>query len=291
MGYFLEPLLLLAPFGKKELQVTLTDGITSIPSSISASSEANPKTKQLQTGDIGVDLIRTGLFPILQKFGIEREELRVIKRGSAPLGGGQVQLYMPHRVLQPKTIHATHSPNIDKIQGLAYSTRVSPASVNRIVDAARDVLKPTGCQTYIHTLPARGDESGLSPGFGVTLTAETKEGWTYCAECVANPGDVPEDIGKIAAAKLLEELSIGGVVFRGAALQLTIVLMVLGKEDIGRIVLGKGVIDAKFVRLLRTIKKFFGVEVILKELEDSNFTEVMCLVKGIGFVNSNKKIA
>lgn len=293
MGYFLEPLLLLAPFGKKSLTITLTEGITSVPSinsdSTSISSGKKPSVTE-GTGDIGVDTIRISLFSILKKFGIDREELRITKRGAAPGGGGEVQLHMPHQVLQPTTLHATSTSSIDRIRGIAYSNRVSPASVNRIVEAARAILKPTNCDTHIYTDVAQGKESGASPGFGVTLVAETKDGWSYGVESVAQPGQQPEDIGAQAAAKLLEELEVGGAVARGAALQMAIVLMVLGKEDIGRIALGKSVIDAKFIRLLRTIKEFFGIEAILRE-EDPESNEILCLIKGVGFVNANKKIA
>jgi RNA 3'-terminal phosphate cyclase-like protein len=59
IGYYLEPLLLLAAFGKAPTNVTLT-GIT-------AGSSAYPS----------VDLLRVGLLPVLRRFGIEDYELRV----------------------------------------------------------------------------------------------------------------------------------------------------------------------------------------------------------------------
>lgn len=268
MGYFIEPMLLLAPFGKKPLSLTLT-GITS---------------SQL---DLGVDTIRTAVFPVMQRFGIDRQELRIVKRGAAPLGGGEVHLSLPHLVLQPTTVHATSAPEINKIRGIAYSTRVSPAAVNRIVEAAREVLKPTRCETFVYTDVARGEESGKSPGFGVTLVAETKAGWAYTAEGVGAAGGVPEDLGKLVAAKLLEEVSLGGVVGRNQV-QMAIVYMVLGKEDIGRLCLGRDVVDAKFVRLLRAVKAFWGIEALIREEGDN---ELICSIKGSGFVSSSKKIA
>jgi len=59
IGYFLEPLLLLAAFGKAPTNVMLT-GIT-------AGSSEYPS----------VDLLRVGLLPVLKRFGIEDYELRV----------------------------------------------------------------------------------------------------------------------------------------------------------------------------------------------------------------------
>lgn len=270
LGYFIMPLLLLAPFGKKPLMLTLR-GITS------------------SDRDIGVDTIRTAIFPVLQKFGIDRQELRIVKRGSMPLGGGEVVLHLPHLVLQPTTLHATDSDQVAKIRGIAYSTRVSPASVNRIIEAAREVLKPTGSETFIYSDVARGDESGKSPGFGVTLVAETKNGWAISAEAVGQAGTVPEDLGREVACQLLEEISLGGVVARNQ-LEVAITLMVLGKEDIGRLAVGKGAIDAKFVRLLRYIHKFWNLEILIKD-HDANENEFMLYVKGTGYVSSSKKIA
>ena len=52
IGYYLEPLILLAPFAKKALNVTLA-GITN--------SEI----------DLSVDIVRTVILPLLKRFGIE----------------------------------------------------------------------------------------------------------------------------------------------------------------------------------------------------------------------------
>ena len=60
IGYFLEPLLLLAAFGKAPTNVIL--------SGITAGGEADPS----------VDLLRVGLLPVLKRFGIEDYELRVL---------------------------------------------------------------------------------------------------------------------------------------------------------------------------------------------------------------------
>ncbi|KAK9333226.1 RNA 3'-terminal phosphate cyclase/enolpyruvate transferase [Lipomyces starkeyi] len=280
VGYFLEPVLLLAPFGKSALSLTL-QGVTS------------------NGVDLGVDTIRTALFPTYNKFGIMRQELRVIKRGAPPLGGGEVNVFLPHVVLQPITLHAAvKTPSVSKIRGVAYSTRVSPASVNRIIEGARGVLSITGCETFIYSDVARGEESGKSPGFGVSLVAEARSGWCYTAESVGGPGETPEDVGERAARALLEEVALGGMVCRSQVKSL-IVLMVIGKEDVGRVLIGKGVIDEGFVRLLRDIKTMWGTEVRIKEQEmldeedeqAEGLDEYVVSIKGVGFVNSSKKIA
>lgn len=270
LGYFIEPLLLLGPFAKKAMNITF-QGVTS------------------NQVDIGVDSIRTAVFPIFEKFGISRQELRIVKRGSAPAGGGEVTLHLPHLVLQPNTIHATQSPNkIARIRGISYSTRVSPTNVNRTVEAAKEFLKPLGAETFIYTDAARGSESGNSPGYGITIVAESKAGWPVYAEGMASSGETPEDLGRGVAASLLEQIALGGLVPR-SQLPIVLVLMVLGKEDVGRIVIGSGSLDAEIVRVLRYIKQFWNIEAMIAPNAD-NDGELMCTIKGSGFVSASKKV-
>ncbi len=270
IGYFIEPLLYLGPFSKRPFKISFS-GIT---------------TNGI---DLGVESIRTSLFPLCEKFGILNQEIAVSKRGSSPLGGGEVHLFLPHLIATPKTLHATEIPKVNKIFGIAYSTRVSPSAVNRMIDAARTTLRWTKVETMIHSDVARGEESGKSPGFGITLVAETSKGWCYFAEGVSAPGVVAEDIGTLVAKKLLNEIENSGVVGKNQ-LQLTLIFMILGREDIGRIRISKKSVDEKFVNLVRDIKDILNVEIILQECEDSE-DDLMLIVRGVGFVSASKKIA
>lgn len=270
VGYYIEPVLLLAPFAKKTSNIVFK-GATSSDS------------------DVGVDAIRTVYFPILEKFGIDRSELRIIKRGSLPKGGGEVVLMMPHLILQPDTIHAINQIQVAKIRGVAYSTRVSPASVNRVIETARGVLKNTNVETFIYSDVTRGDESGLSPGFGVTVVAETRSGWPVGTQAVAESGSVPDELGLKVAQQLLYELSLKGGVGR-MGLPLILVLMALGKEDVGRLLIGSGELSSDTVNLLRDLYKFFHVRAIVRESEDHPDSYVLA-IKGSNFVSASKKMA
>ena len=83
------------------------------------------------------------------KVWCERSFVTYLKRGSAPLGGGEVHLLCSSLIPQPLTIHALDIPKFSAIRGVAYCTRVSPSIVNRMIDSARAVLKPTGCEVNI----------------------------------------------------------------------------------------------------------------------------------------------
>lgn len=271
VGYFIEALLYLAPFSKKPFSILLK-GMTA------------SKT------DAGLEGIRWGLLPLLEKFGVRDAALHTLKRGSPPNGGGEVHLVVNHRIKQPLTLHATERPKISSIRGVAYCTRVSPSIVNRMIDAARDVLRPIGCEVDITADVMRGENSGKSPGFGITLVAESKKGWRFFSEGIGGAGEVPEDLGTQVAFELLEEVSKSSVVGRNQ-LALAIVYMVIGSEDIGRLRVSKDQIDENFIWLLRDIKTIFGTEVFMKEVDDDDTGDFIATVRGAGFTNTSKKIA
>lgn len=262
VGYFIEPLLLLAPFAKKPTTVTLR-GVTS------------------NDLDAGVDLIRTVYFPALSKLGIDNSELRIVRRGSPPQGGGEVVLSIPHCVLQPKTLHATQPNQVARIRGVSFSTRVSPASVTRCIESARAVLKATEVETFIYADVTKGAESGSSPGFGITLVAETRSGWPIGAQGFGAAGQTPEDLGAEVAKKLLYEISVRGAVSR-PVIPMVLTLMVLGSEDIGRILIGEKAMSARVVSLLRLFNVFWGgTQVIANESEEGvNFA-----LKGLSLIH------
>lgn len=270
VGYFLEPMLFLAPFSKKKFSIVFK-GLTGSD----------------KTGDAGVEAIKWGLIPVMEKFGVREVEVHVLKRGAPPLGGGEVHFLCNSLIALPLTIHALETPKMSAIRGVAYCTRVSPSIVNRIIDSARLVLRPTGVEVNITADVWRGENSGKSPGFGVTLVAELKKGWRIFAEGTGSPGSLPEDLGESVAYQLLHELTHSTCIGR-SQLKLALAYMTIGKEDVGRLRLHKDQIDDLTVWFLRDIKAIFGTEAFLKEEEDDHIT---VSIKGIGFVSASKKIA
>ena len=65
---------------------------------------------------------------------------------------------------------------VKKIRGVAYALRTSPTMTNRMVEAAKGVLLKFLPDVFVLTDHRKGPASGLSPGFGITLTAETTTG-------------------------------------------------------------------------------------------------------------------
>ena len=141
IGYFLETVLCIALFGKKPLELTLT-GITN------------------DDADVSVDTFRTVTLPMLKKqFGIDDGlSLTILKRGSAPKGGGCVKLTLPV-VRELKVLDWVDEGLVKRIRGVAFTAKVSPQTGNRLVDAARGVLNAFLPDVYIFTDHHTGPEA------------------------------------------------------------------------------------------------------------------------------------
>lgn len=243
IGYYLEALLMLAPFMKFPLQATLR-GVTN------------------DSIDPTVDLLKSTSLPLMKKFGIDGEgfELKIVKRGMAPGGGGEVVCKCPiRRTIRP--VQLTDPGKIKRIRGIAYSVRVSPQMANRIVDSARSILNQFIPDIYIYTDHMKGANSGKSPGFGLTLVAETLNGCFLSAEMSSTPQGqgtpvLPEDLGRNCAKLLLEEIYRGGCV-DSTNQSLALLLMTLGQQDVSKVLLGP--LFPYTIELLRHIRDFFQI--------------------------------
>lgn len=159
------------------------------------------------------------------------------KRGAPPLGGGEVLFSCPI-VRQLRSIHLVDEGFIKRIRGVAYSTRVSPQTSNRIVETSRGLFNKLLPDVYIYSDHYKGVESGQSPGFALSLVAETTTGVFLSAEAAATGGNLPEDVAMQASHLLCEEISKGGCVDT-ANQGLALLYMALSPEDVSKVRLGK----------------------------------------------------
>ncbi|KAF7789517.1 hypothetical protein EIP86_000463 [Pleurotus ostreatoroseus] len=262
---------MLAPFSKKPLQLTLR-GITS------------------DDRDLSADIMRTVTLPHLQLFGIsDGLELRIKKRGSAPLGGGEVQFLCPV-VKQLKTLNFVDAGKIKRIRGIAHAVRVSPQFSNRMIEASRSVLNRYIPDIYLYSDVYKGEDSGKSPGYALSLLAESTTGSLHCAEAVSQPGVTPEEIALLASRALLAEVQRGGCVDRQHQ-TLVLLMMVLGSEDVGRCKLGEP--TPRTIQFLRDINQCFGTsfKIVPAEPTNSSSSELLFSCYGTGYVNANRTLA
>ncbi|KAL7838077.1 hypothetical protein AOLI_G00264810 [Acnodon oligacanthus] len=277
IGYYLEALIMLAPFMKNPLKAVLK-GVTNDPT------------------DPSVDLLKATAVPLMKMFGINGEglEIKVVKRGIPPGGGGEVHFSCPIcRGLKP--VLFTDPGKIKRIRGTAYSVRVSPQMANRIVDSARSILNKFIPDIYIYTDHMKGASSGKSPGFGLTLVAETVNGMLLSAELASTPqgqGDpvLPEELGKNCAKLLLEEIYRGGCVDSNNQ-SLALLYMTLGQQDVSKTLLGP--LSPYTIEFLRHIRDFLQVMFKIEtqkadEDEQKGGDKVLMTCVGVGYSNISK---
>lgn len=291
VGYYIEFLMALGAFAKNPLHVILR-GVT------------NNQT------DPSPDLLKQSALPVLKKFFLVDDglEIKILKRGAAPQGGGEVLFRCPvRRVLKPQ--HFTDQGKIKRIRGVAWATRVSPAIPNRVIEACKGELLKFIPDVYIYTDHLPGVKAGKSPGFGLSLVAETTTGVTLCSEICSKPSDglktssaeptVPEDLGVQGAHRLFEEIYRGGCV-DSTGQSLFLLLMTMGQKDVSKVLIGP--LSEYTVHFLRHLKDFFETVFKLESQksqtddeddEDENLRmgadKVLATGVGIGYTNLSKR--
>ena len=74
---------------------------------------------------------------------------------------------------------------VKRVRGVTFTCKVSPQNGNRMVDAARGVLNAFIPDVYIFTDHHVGPEAGKSPGYGLSLVAETTTGCVLGADAAS----------------------------------------------------------------------------------------------------------
>ena len=280
IGWFLEGILPLAPFGKEPLEIFfegITDGMTHF--------------------DPSPDYIATAVLPLYRRFGVGKEEeeegspnipqCRVIRRGAAPLGEGRVRFVCPIvREIEP--IEFTDMGKFKRVRGNAISCKIAPNSAARVAYSAKGLLHKLLPDVWIHTDIHSMKHSknvngcGPSPGLGICLAAESTEGVVICVECSLDPNkargeDLPEDLGTRGSALLLDEIRKGGCIDTSAQ-TFALLMMCLGPEDVARIRIGS--LSRHSIVALRLFKEAFGVEFKVKTDVESKTIFMSCLGSG-----------
>jgi RNA 3'-terminal phosphate cyclase-like protein len=281
IGWFLEGILPLAPFGKEPLSISLT-GITD------GSCDIDPS----------VDYLKVSALPLMQHFGIgvtdaddflspQAPQIRVVRRGAAPAGGGRVEFYCPV-VKDLKPIDLTDVGKFKRVRGTAITCKVISSSMAaRVAFAAKGLLHRLLPDVWIHTdaHTIKNHQCGPSPGLCLILTAESTTGMVMSAECcmdhrVGSKRELPEDFGTRGAAMLLEEIRRGGCIDTGVQ-SLALLWMCLTPEDVSRIRVGT--LSQYSVKSLRLFKTALGVEFKVKPDLESKTVLLSCL--GTGYRN------
>mmetsp|Transcript_68133 Transcript_68133/g.133966 ORF Transcript_68133/g.133966 Transcript_68133/m.133966 type:complete len:517 (+) Transcript_68133:47-1597(+) len=166
IGWFIEGIIPIALFCKTPVQLILT-GIT------------NDST------DMSVDILRNVTLPLLQNFGVWGATLEVKRRGAVPKGGGVVHFTLPPVKKDLKPLHVTDEGLVKRVRGVAFSAKISPGITSRVVDSCRAVLNKVLPDVHIEVDHWKGERAGHSPGYSLSLVAETTSGVLLSVERTA----------------------------------------------------------------------------------------------------------
>ncbi|KAG6396020.1 hypothetical protein SASPL_142158 [Salvia splendens] len=279
IGYFLEPLIVLGLFGKKPLTIKLK-GITN------------------DSKDPSVDTFQKTTLPILKQFGVPPEglELKIVNRGVPPKGGGEVILSVPI-VKELEAAIWIDEGLVRRIRGYSFSARVSSQFENEMLHKARGIFNRLLPDVHIYTDHKAGVQAGESPGYGITLVAETTSGCCISADTAVYRGgeeedefeekkelSPPGDIGEKIAATLLAEIEQGGVV-DSTHQGLLFLLCALCPPDVSKVRVGK--LSPYGIEVLRHISDFLKVKFSIKPDPATNTVILKCV--GCGLKNLSRK--
>ncbi|KAL2905494.1 putative RNA 3'-terminal phosphate cyclase-like protein [Bienertia sinuspersici] len=285
IGYFLEVLIVLGLFGKNPLQITLK-GITN------------------DSKDPSVDAFKSTTLNILKRFGVSSQglALKIQSRGVPPMGGGQVVLSIPILHTSLTAVNWIDEGMVRRIRGVSFSTRVSPKLEPALVCSARGIFNKFLPDVYIFTDHMGAAQVGTSPGYGVSLVAETTSQCFISADTAVHrphkeetaemEDDVEvslksaEDVGVNIATALLREIEQGGVV-DSTHQGLLFILCALCPQDVSKVRVGK--LSPYGIEILRLVKEFLGVKFDIKSDPSTGTLILKCV--GCGLKNLSRKFS
>ena len=129
--YYLEVICILGVFGKTELSVSLTGNTDDMK-------------------DQSVDSFTRAFNYLMEQCRAPTANIKVVKRGFAPLGGGLVTVrQMYARKVEPFSL--TEEGKVKRVRGWVTSAKVSPQLTTRVVDKVREVFNDYIPDVWIHT--------------------------------------------------------------------------------------------------------------------------------------------
>jgi RNA 3'-terminal phosphate cyclase-like protein len=298
IGWFLEGILPLGPFGKEPLIITfmgITNGCCEMdPSPDYWQRSALPLFSHFGMGSSSNDTADQDM-----DHGIQ-PQIKVLHRAAAPIsdGKGQVLFQCPIVRSQLQSIDLVDAGKIKRIRGTVTSCKiVSSSMAARVAYSAKGVFHKLLPDVWIHTdvhTPKR-HACGPSPGLSLVVASESTTGVILTAECClahqqqqqqqqeSSTRELPEELGQRGACLLLEEIRRGGCIDTSCQ-SLAFLWMALTPEDVSRIRVGT--LSQYSMETLRLIKLALDVE--FKVTPDMETKTVLLSCLGTGYRNVAK---
>ncbi|TBU20340.1 RNA 3'-terminal phosphate cyclase [Hamiltosporidium tvaerminnensis] len=161
ISMYIIPLLILAPFTKKEMQITFT-GITN-----------NRQTS--------IDMIRLAYLKVLKDFGVENIEIKILKRGFEPEGKGEV-FFRCGNVEFLNNIEKSREEKLIKIRGMVVGSKINSSIPHSLIELIKDGVTNFTENVKVYTDLRTSTSSGPSPGYQLILYAEGKKTFYFSEE-------------------------------------------------------------------------------------------------------------
>ncbi|KAI9115444.1 hypothetical protein K1719_013763 [Acacia pycnantha] len=222
-------------------------------------------------------------------------------RGVPPEGGGEVVLSVP--IVQSLTaVSWTDEGMVKRIRGVTFSARVSSQFEHSMIHAARGIFNRLLPDVHIFTDHKAGPQAGKSPGYGISLVAETTSGCFISVNTAVSRDHAeetsdftddekkglipPEDVGQQTAYALLQEIQQGGVV-DSTHQGLLFLLCALCPQDVSKIRVGQ--LSQHGIETLRNISEFLDLKFVIKPDPKTHTVILECI--GSGLKNLSRKLS
>lgn len=268
ISYYLEPLIIMGIFSKKQLEIKLK-GITH------------------DNIDLSVDLMRNALLYMLKEYyeGAIYMELKTFQKGFRPSANGLV--YFKVSAIKknlPALKQLSTKPLIKRIRGNAIAGKVSSQFLGRIISTVREHFNDFIPDVWVYSELIKNSPDRF---YGVSLSTNNHLVSEYFYDETNEEENItPEDIAKVAINRLLDEIENASELCSTSFQSLILTLMALGDKDVNAIVLGR--LSDYSIWTLRLLKKFFNVEFKFKDTVKENSVTNYVIASCVGCKLQNR---
>ncbi|CCM03826.1 uncharacterized protein FIBRA_05975 [Fibroporia radiculosa] len=247
---------------------TLGDRLT-YPTDFARWNECTPGTTNRHAARVFLPFIQ-------RRFGLT-PDLRILKRGFVPKGGGEVIVSVTPQCDPLPSVVVTDRGSVTSIGGRAYVAGLPAHLATSMRDGAATILSRAGMDPGLVNITAVREkpEEAIGSGSGIVLWAETSGGCVLGGSAIGAKGKDPEKVGAEAAEELIRNLGHGGCVDEYLQDQM-IIFLALAK---GRSLIKAGPLTLHTKSAIWVAEQLTGAKFLITELEGQTWIEC----NGIGY--------
>ena len=207
---------------------------------------------------------------LLQKLVIgDTVEFKILKRGVLPNGEGSVSFKIPI-ITGLAPFDWNKEGKIKRIRGVAFTSKLGASFTSMMIDTCRGVLNNFLPDVWIAVDNYKSkDLDKISPGYGISLTAETKEGFALSTDMINDNDNLrmnANDLSKECTLKFLNDIYKSGCINCNNQSIFLFLMALSEKNYVSYMKVGK--ISEQTREVLRFIYKYLGVKFNIRECDD-----------------------